>query len=88
MWSGVYTVVSGFSSSRWNMEWDFDLLTVWCRCDIEQEVNGLYTYDRKAKVPVAKVKVIMDAAQDYYYQHVQSHAPKGFRKLLHSLHRS
>jgi hypothetical protein len=64
------------------------LLTWLARCDIEQEVNGLYTYDRKAKVPAAKVRAIMVTAQDYYYQHVQSHAPKGFRKLLHSLHRS
>lgn len=57
------------------------------RCDIEQEVNGLYSYDRKEKVPAEKVKAIMDAASDYYYQHVQSHGPKGLRKLLHSLHR-
>lgn len=57
------------------------------RCDIEQEVNGLYSYDRKEKVPVAKVKAIMDAASDYYYQHVQTHGPKGLKKLLHSLHR-
>lgn len=64
------------------------MLTVPFRCDIEQEVNGLYTYDRKTKVPVKKVKAIMEAAQAYYYQHVQSHAPKGFRKLLHSLHRA
>ncbi|KAJ5679201.1 hypothetical protein N7462_007445 [Penicillium macrosclerotiorum] len=57
-------------------------------CDIEQEVNGLYSYDRKEKVPATKVKAIMDAAQDYYYEHVQAHGPKGLRKLLHSLHRS
>ncbi|KAJ6126942.1 hypothetical protein N7523_002554 [Penicillium sp. IBT 18751x] len=57
-------------------------------CDIEQEVNGLYSYDRKAKVPLDKVKAIMDAASDYYYQHVQTHGPKGFKKLLHSLHRN
>ncbi|OJJ98954.1 hypothetical protein ASPACDRAFT_31004 [Aspergillus aculeatus ATCC 16872] len=35
-------------------------------CDIEQEVNGLYSYDRKEKVPAARVKTIMDAAQRYY----------------------
>ncbi|RAQ51064.1 glycoside hydrolase family 2 protein [Aspergillus flavus] len=42
-------------------------------CDIEQEVNGLYSYDRKEKVPAARVKAIMDAAHIYYYEHV---APK------------
>lgn len=52
------------------------------RCDIEQEVNGLYTYDRKEKVPTEKVKAIMDAARDHYYQQVTTHHSKGFRKLL------
>ncbi|RAL08872.1 glycoside hydrolase family 2 protein [Aspergillus homomorphus CBS 101889] len=42
-------------------------------CDIEQEVNGLYSYDRKEKVPAERVKAIMDAAQRYYHDHV---APK------------
>lgn len=40
------------------------------RCDVEQEVNGLYAYDRSEKVPPADIKVIMDAAKDYYFQHV------------------
>ena len=57
------------------------------RCDIEQEVNGLYTYDRKEKVPVARIKAIMDAAKEYYYAHVQAQGPRGIKKLLHSLHR-
>ena len=62
------------------------------RCDIEQEVNGLYSYDRRDKVPVDRIKAIMDAARDYYYQHVgvQPHGPKGFKRLLehgrHALH--
>ncbi|KAJ5647049.1 hypothetical protein N7490_003421 [Penicillium lividum] len=62
-------------------------------CDIEQEVNGLYSYDRKEKVPVARVKAIMDAAKNYYYDHVgvQTHGAKGWKKLLeqgkHALHR-
>ncbi|KAJ5616717.1 hypothetical protein N7537_001831 [Penicillium hordei] len=56
---------------------------VWTQlCDIEQEVNGLYTYDRKEKVPAEKVKAIMDAARDHYYHHLTSHHSKGFRKLL------
>lgn len=63
------------------------------RCDIEQEVNGLYSYDRKEKVPVARIKAIMDAAKDHYYQHVgvQTHGVKGWKKLLeqgkHMIHR-
>ncbi|KAJ6152085.1 hypothetical protein N7497_006404 [Penicillium chrysogenum] len=65
---------------------------VWTQlCDIEQEVNGLYTYDRQEKVPTEKVKAIMDAARDHYYHHVTSHHSKGFRKLLdqykHVVHR-
>ncbi|PLB53884.1 glycoside hydrolase family 2 protein, partial [Aspergillus steynii IBT 23096] len=42
-------------------------------CDIEQEVNGLYSYDREEKVPPHRVKAIMDAAHKYYFDHV---APK------------
>ncbi|KAI2686186.1 CAZyme family GH2 [Penicillium roqueforti] len=55
---------------------------VWTQlCDVEQEVNGLYTFDREEKVPAEKVKEIMDAAKDHYYRHTTSHS-KGFRKLL------
>lgn len=39
-----------------------------CSSDIEQEVNGLYSFDRRAKLEPAKVKEIMDAAQDYYHE--------------------
>ncbi|KAJ5225956.1 hypothetical protein N7468_007181 [Penicillium chermesinum] len=62
--------------------------------DIEQEVNGLYAYDRSEKVPVAGIKAIMDKARGYYYEHVgvQQHGSKGFKKLLEhgrlALHRS
>ncbi|KAL4778881.1 glycoside hydrolase superfamily [Aspergillus varians] len=42
--------------------------------DIEQEVNGLYSYDRREKVPADRVKAIMQAAEEYYYKNV---APKG-----------
>ncbi|KAK6381578.1 hypothetical protein LTS17_004637 [Exophiala oligosperma] len=38
--------------------------------DIEQEVNGLYSYDRQEKVPATKVKAIMDAAKKHYYSAV------------------
>lgn len=40
------------------------------RADIEQEVNGLYSNDRKEKVPAADVKAIMDEAINYYHKHV------------------
>ncbi|KAJ5773404.1 hypothetical protein N7457_008300 [Penicillium paradoxum] len=65
---------------------------VWTQlCDIEQEVNGLYTYDRKEKVPAEKVKAIMDTARDHYYQHLTAHHSKGFKKLFnqykHVVHR-
>ncbi|KAF2096774.1 glycoside hydrolase family 2 multidomain protein [Rhizodiscina lignyota] len=36
--------------------------------DIEQEVNGLYSYDRREKLDSAKVKAIMDGAQKVYYE--------------------
>ncbi|PYH89011.1 glycoside hydrolase family 2 protein [Aspergillus ellipticus CBS 707.79] len=42
-------------------------------CDIEQEVNGLYSYDRNEKVPAHRVRAIMDAAHQHYHEHV---APK------------
>ncbi|KAF7714747.1 Beta-galactosidase [Penicillium ucsense] len=42
--------------------------------DVEKEVNGLYSYDRRAKIPAEKVKAILDEAQAYYYKHV---APTG-----------
>ncbi|OTB05942.1 glycoside hydrolase family 2 protein [Hypoxylon sp. CI-4A] len=35
--------------------------------DIEQEVNGLYTFDRKEKIPAADVKKVVDAAAKTYY---------------------
>jgi hypothetical protein len=35
--------------------------------DIEQEVNGLYTFDRMPKLDVDKVKDIIDAAKELYY---------------------
>ncbi|KAI1264303.1 glycoside hydrolase family 2 protein [Xylariaceae sp. FL1019] len=38
--------------------------------DIEQEVNGLYSFDRKEKIPAAEVKKIFDAAQKSYHEHL------------------
>ncbi|KAF2143944.1 glycoside hydrolase family 2 protein [Aplosporella prunicola CBS 121167] len=36
--------------------------------DIEQETNGLYTFDRKEKLESAKVKAVMDDAQKIFYK--------------------
>ncbi|KAL5335050.1 glycoside hydrolase superfamily [Aspergillus crustosus] len=40
--------------------------------DIEQEVNGVYSYDRREKVPAERVKDIMDRAREYYYKNCLS----------------
>ncbi|ROV97418.1 hypothetical protein VMCG_06936 [Cytospora schulzeri] len=39
--------------------------------DIEQEVNGVYTYDRRAKIDPARVKAIFDKAANIYLSQVQ-----------------
>ncbi|KAH7034818.1 glycoside hydrolase superfamily [Microdochium trichocladiopsis] len=36
--------------------------------DIEQEVNGLYSFDRKEKIPAVEVKKIIDAAAATYFE--------------------
>jgi hypothetical protein len=38
--------------------------------DIEQEVNGLYSFDRKEKIDPAEVKKIFDKAAKVYYDAV------------------
>lgn len=41
---------------------------VWTQlADIEQETNGLYSFDRKAKLDAGKVKAVMDRAKKTYY---------------------
>ncbi|KAI1108346.1 glycoside hydrolase family 2 protein [Nemania sp. NC0429] len=35
--------------------------------DIEQEVNGVYSFDRREKIPAVDVKKIFDAAQERYH---------------------
>jgi hypothetical protein len=40
------------------------------RTDIEQEVNGLYSFSRKAKLDEVKVKAIMDKAKKEFYEQV------------------
>jgi hypothetical protein len=39
----------------------------WARTDIEQEVNGLYTFDRKEKLDAEKVKLVMEKAMKLFY---------------------
>ncbi|KAI0385937.1 glycoside hydrolase family 2 protein [Hypomontagnella monticulosa] len=39
--------------------------------DIEQEVNGLYSFDRREKIPAVDVKKIVDAAKKVYYDSLQ-----------------
>lgn len=41
------------------------------RTDIEQEVNGIYTYNRMAKIDPARVKAIFDKATNIYLSQVQ-----------------
>lgn len=41
------------------------------RTDIEQEVNGVYTYDRRAKIDPVRVKAIFDKAANIYLSQVQ-----------------
>ncbi len=37
------------------------------RTDIEQEVNGLYAFDRKEKIPATEVKKIIEKVAKVYY---------------------
>lgn len=38
------------------------------RTDIEQETNGLYSFNREAKMDPAKVKAVIDGAMEEYYK--------------------
>jgi hypothetical protein len=45
--------------------------------DIEQETNGLYTYDRRAKLPAEKVRAIVErAAQTYLSRALENAKPR------------
>lgn len=42
---------------------------VWTQfSDIEQEANGLYTYDRQAKLPAQQVKKVLATAAEAYFE--------------------
>jgi hypothetical protein len=42
------------------------------RTDIEQEVNGLYSFDRREKIDAGRVKAIFDKAARTYYESLES----------------
>ncbi|KAK5119569.1 hypothetical protein LTR85_007397 [Meristemomyces frigidus] len=47
---------------------------VWTQLsDIEQEMNGLYTYDRREKVPAQQIKAVLEKARKHYYGGLQRH---------------
>lgn len=49
---------------------------VWTQLtDIEQEMNGLYTYDRREKVPAQQIKAVIEKAKAHYYGGLQRHGP-------------
>ncbi|KAI1399646.1 glycoside hydrolase family 2 protein [Hypoxylon fuscum] len=42
--------------------------------DVEQEVNGLYSFDRREKIPATEVKKIVDGAKQVYYDSLPKEA--------------
>lgn len=47
---------------------------VWTQLtDIEQEMNGLYTYDRREKVDVGMMKAVVEKAERHYYGGLRRH---------------
>lgn len=45
-------------------------LTIVNRTDIEQEANGLYTFDRREKLNADKVKAVIHGALKVFYDRV------------------
>ncbi len=45
-------------------------LTMVNRTDIEQEVNGLYTFDRREKLDADQVKAVIHGALKVFYDRV------------------
>lgn len=45
------------------------------RTDIEQEVNGLYTFDRREKLDAGRVKELLEKALGVFYQRVREPDP-------------
>ncbi|KAF2728423.1 glycoside hydrolase [Polyplosphaeria fusca] len=52
---------------------------VWTQLtDIEQETNGLYSWDRKEKLEAAKVKAVMDSAKEKYFERLGVRSDKTY----------
>jgi hypothetical protein len=49
----------------------FAYTDLFCSADIEQEVNGLYTFNREEKLDPSKVKAVLDKAIGQYYNRVR-----------------
>lgn len=47
-------------------------LVVFYRTDIEQEVNGVYSYDRRAKIDPVRLKAVFDKGTEIYLAGLQS----------------
>lgn len=46
---------------------------VWTQLtDIEQETNGLYSFNRREKLDAVKVKAVLDNAQQKYYERMKA----------------
>jgi beta-galactosidase/beta-glucuronidase len=46
---------------------------VWTQfCDVEQEMNGLYTFDRKEKIPSREMKKVIERARRAYFGEVEA----------------
>jgi hypothetical protein len=43
---------------------------IFCSTDIEQEANGLYTFDRKEKLDAGKVRELIEKALQGFYDRV------------------
>ena len=47
-----------------------------CSSDIEQEANGLYSFDRKEKLDAKKVKEVFEAAMNRFYERIGAKNPE------------
>lgn len=47
------------------------------RSDIEQEVNGVYSFDRKAKIDPERVKALFEKAAKKYLDGHSTYSPTG-----------
>jgi hypothetical protein len=69
LWICLYTIVSCYLYIHHDNLADF-----LDRTDIEQEVNGLYSFDRRPKLDVEAVRRINEAACKLYYEQIEKGA--------------